>query len=87
MRQEIEARLNELKGEYDKGQTRLHQLEYQLTSLRETMLRISGAVLALEELLSPSASVTPGEQQSLPTGLNAVGQARGGFGVGGVKFG
>jgi predicted nuclease with TOPRIM domain len=81
MRQEIEARLKELKGEYDKGQTRLRQLEYQLTFLRETMLRISGAVLALEELLSPSALVTSGEQKSLPTGLNAVDQARGGLGL------
>jgi hypothetical protein len=77
MRQQIEARLISLKGEYDKGQTQLRQLELQLTSRRETMLRISGAVLVLEELLSSSASVTPAEEQSVPNGAHAVGQGRG----------
>jgi hypothetical protein len=63
MCQQIEARLIALKGEYDKGQTRLRELEYQLTSLRETMLRISGAIHVLEELLSSSALDTPLEKQ------------------------
>lgn len=80
MRQQIEARLISLRGEYDKGQKELRQIELQLTSVRETMLRISGAVLVLEELLSSSV-VTPGDQQSLATGPNAVGQARRGLGL------
>ena len=49
----IEARLAALKNEFDKGQTQLCQLESQSSSLREAMLRISGAIMVLEELLSP----------------------------------
>jgi hypothetical protein len=72
MRQQTEARLISLRGEYDKGQTQLRQLELQLTSLRETMLRISGAVVVLEELLSSSASVTPAEEQPVSNGAHAT---------------
>jgi hypothetical protein len=53
MRAQIEARLAALKNEFDKGQTQLRQLESQSSSLREAMLRISGAIMVLEELLSP----------------------------------
>ena len=63
-RHQVEARLAALKSEYDKGQARIHQLEGELTSLRETMLRISGAILVLQELLAPSASAAPGEQKA-----------------------
>jgi hypothetical protein len=76
MRDKIEARLIALKCEYDKGQTQLQQLENQVSSLRETMVRISGAVIVLEELLSSPASVTPAEQQSAPNGADAVEQGR-----------
>jgi len=63
-RQQIEARLASLKSEYDKGQAAHRELEQQLASLRETMLRISGAIHVLEELLSSSASVTARQQES-----------------------
>jgi predicted nuclease with TOPRIM domain len=66
MRQQIEARLTELRSEYEKGQTQLRQLEHQLTSVRETLLRISGAITVLEEMLSPSTSVTVVDQQRTP---------------------
>ena len=62
MREQMEARLAALKDEFDKGQTQLRQLESQSSSLRETMLRISGAIMVLEELLSPSARVTSGDR-------------------------
>jgi hypothetical protein len=64
MRQQIEGRLDALKDEYSKGQTQLRQLESQVTSLRETLLRISGAMLVLEELLSSSLLVKSIEQPS-----------------------
>jgi hypothetical protein len=60
MREEMEARLAALKSEYDKGQTQLRQLESQSSSVRETMLRISGAIMVLQELLSPSEPRTSG---------------------------
>ena len=73
-RQEIEARLNALKAEYDKGQTAHRQLEQQLASLRETILRISGAIHVLEELLSPPVSVAPAEQRFEADRAHPVGQ-------------
>ena len=47
----IEERLKELKEEYKKGQERLMALEQESTNLRSTMLRISGAIQVLEEIL------------------------------------
>lgn len=72
MREQIQARLSTLKGEYGKGQIELLQLENRVTSLRETLLRINGAVLVLEELLSPSESVTPPERQATTNGADAT---------------
>ena len=53
----LEARLKELKEEYKKGQERLMALEQEITNLRNTMLRISGAIQVLEELIGEDASV------------------------------
>jgi hypothetical protein len=57
--QRLEERLATLKGEYGKGQNRTHQLEGELASLRETMLRISGAILVLQEFLAPATAANP----------------------------
>lgn len=56
--QRLEDRLTTLKGEYGKGEARAHQLEAELTLLRETMLRISGAILVLQEILSTPVPAT-----------------------------
>ena len=71
----IEARLITLRREYEAGQLKILQAERELTSLRETVLRISGAIQVLEELLSASASVTPLEQRSQGNRTDAVGQS------------
>ncbi len=52
MREELQHRLEELKKEFTTGQTRLQELDLQQTHLRETLLRISGAIQVLEELLA-----------------------------------
>lgn len=52
MREQIENRLNELKKEFEVGQNRLQELEAQQSRLRETLLRISGAIQVLEETLA-----------------------------------
>jgi predicted nuclease with TOPRIM domain len=52
MRQEIQARLEELKQELETGQAELQKVEMQRAYLNETVLRISGAVQVLEELLA-----------------------------------
>jgi prefoldin subunit 5 len=46
----IEARLQELREEWEKGTRQLEILDRQRGELRETLLRIEGAVQVLEEL-------------------------------------
>jgi hypothetical protein len=57
MRDRLQTRLGELKKEFVTGQARLQEVEKQQMYLRETMLRISGAIQMLEELLADGASV------------------------------
>ncbi|HYH04423.1 MAG TPA: hypothetical protein VEC37_15130 [Bacillota bacterium] len=52
MRIQLEKRLAELKTEYDAGQKLILEHETQLVNLRNTMLRISGAIQVLEETLA-----------------------------------
>ncbi len=61
---EIKARLKELKDQYKKGQERLIALEQETTNLSNTMLRISGAIQVLEELLANEATVHSGNGNS-----------------------
>ena len=51
MNEPIEARLKELRGEFAAGEARLREVDAEQARLRETLLRIDGAVLALTELL------------------------------------
>jgi septation ring formation regulator EzrA len=52
MQPQIEQRLQELKAEFTSGQKMLAELEAKEINLRETLLRISGAIQVLEELLT-----------------------------------
>jgi hypothetical protein len=51
MRSNLEKRLLELRTELSRGQQHLDSLERQRQDVRDTLLRISGAVQVLEELL------------------------------------
>ena len=51
MKDQLEQRLNELKSEFEAGQQMLAELEAKQANLRETLLRISGAIQVLEEML------------------------------------
>lgn len=46
----MHSRLVELRGEFEKGQKELAQLEARREELKNTLLRISGAIQVLEEL-------------------------------------
>jgi hypothetical protein len=54
----IEARLADLRREFEAGQKLLRELEGKQMEVRDTMLRIGGAMQVLEELLAaePRAS-------------------------------
>jgi hypothetical protein len=52
MKQKLTQRLQELKAEFEAGQKMLAELEAKQANVRETMLRISGAIQVLEEELS-----------------------------------
>lgn len=62
MQEQLQQRLNELKKEFEIGQNRLQELDRQQAQVRETLLRISGAIQVLEELLAqnqPAAELAP----------------------------
>ena len=70
MRDQLQTRLGELKKEFNTGQAHLQELEKQQVYLRETMLRISGAIQVLEELLAQERPVEHHEVDSSETQLS-----------------
>lgn len=58
---QLEQRLQELRAEFESGQKMLADLESKQVNLRDTMLRISGAIQVLEELSTTADSI--GESQ------------------------
>jgi hypothetical protein len=58
----IEKRLQELRTEYSRGEQQLAQLDQRRQELRDTLLRISGAIQVLEELLQMQSAA---HQQSI----------------------
>ena len=51
MRDQIHERLNQLKSEFESGQKVLRDLEVRQQEVRDTLLRIGGAIQVLEEVL------------------------------------
>ena len=64
MRKKLERRLEELRSEFNAGQKRLTELETQKLNLRETLLRISGAIQVLEEELANASRDEAGDEIS-----------------------
>ena len=64
MRGQLEQRLQQLKAEFETGQKMLADLEQKRANLEQTLLRISGAVQVLEELLSADKATTNGEEST-----------------------
>lgn len=58
MREQLDRRLAELKSEFETGQARLRDLNQQQAHIQETLLRISGAIQVLEELIGEQPSDT-----------------------------
>ena len=51
MRDQIDQRLSQLQSEFESGQKLLRDLEVRQQELRDTLLRIGGAIQVLQELL------------------------------------
>jgi len=59
VQEKVEARLEELQKEFEVGQQRLRAVEVQEADLRQTLLRISGAIQILQELLEEGEAEPP----------------------------
>jgi predicted nuclease with TOPRIM domain len=57
LKEQLQKRLAELHAEYESGQKMLTALETKQANLRETLLRIVGAIQVLEEELSKADQV------------------------------
>jgi hypothetical protein len=55
MKEQLEQRLTVLKAEFEAGQKMLAELESKQAELRNTLIRISGAVQVLQEELAKAA--------------------------------
>ncbi len=58
MRDNLEQRLTQLKTEFEAGQKMLAELETKKNEIQATVLRISGAIQVLEELLAQDSENT-----------------------------
>lgn len=56
MKEQLRHRIQSLKAEFEAGQKMLSDLESQQVKVRETLLRISGAIQVLEEELAKADS-------------------------------
>ena len=61
MQTQVEQRLLQLQQEYASGQQMLADLDAKRANLQQTLLRISGAIQVLRELLADSAAAADAE--------------------------
>lgn len=64
-RQQLQERLENLQKEFEIGQGRLRELEKEESYVRETLLRISGAMQVLKELLQDGSAKADGQSKEV----------------------
>lgn len=70
MQEQLKKRVTELEAEYRTGQEMLAELEAKRADLQQTLLRISGAIQVLKELLEPDRdSAVNGAESTQPDTL------------------
>jgi hypothetical protein len=72
MRERIEQRLRELREELEVGRGMMAELDARRSNLHESMLRIGGAVQALEELLRDEQLPADGPTAARPRASEEV---------------
>lgn len=65
MREHLELRLETLKSEFEIGQAKLSKLDHEQMVLRETLLRISGAIQVLQEALGKTDPTGAGDADTI----------------------
>ena len=65
MKEKLKQRLKELRAEFEAGQKMLAEMELKQENLRNTLMRISGAIQVLEEELGTGDDNDQSPQQSL----------------------
>ncbi|NET44641.1 hypothetical protein [Okeania sp. SIO2B3] len=69
MKEKLEKRLAELKAEFESGQKVMAEYEAKVANLRDTLLRISGAIQILEEEISKENETD--KENVIPETVNA----------------
>ena len=59
MKEQLEQRLKELKAEFEAGQKMLAELDGKRNEIQTTLLRISGAIQVIDEMLGQENTSTP----------------------------
>jgi predicted nuclease with TOPRIM domain len=59
LHEQLQTRLDELQAEFERGKARLAEMEAEEDRLRETLLRISGAIQVLKELIGAESVEAP----------------------------
>ena len=75
MRERLERRLQGLQAEFERGQQTLEELETQAASVRQTLLRIDGAIQVLRETLDEDSQQQNGSASSAEETANEAGKA------------
>lgn len=60
MKEQLKERVKELKSEFESGQKMLAELESKQANMRNTLLRISGAIQVLEEEIAKQENTADG---------------------------
>jgi predicted nuclease with TOPRIM domain len=74
MKQLLEQRLKELRAEFESGQKMMADLESKQANLRDTLLRISGAIQVLEELSANVSTIGEFSEQAAQSPEKPAGQ-------------
>ena len=69
MREQLEVRRASLQQEYERGVAMLQQMDRDREALTQTLLRIDGARLVLDELMAQTAA-QPAEPEGVENGGN-----------------
>ncbi|MEB3310774.1 MAG: hypothetical protein VKJ02_11125 [Snowella sp.] len=72
MKEQLEERLTQLKSEFEAGQKMMTELETKQSNLRDTLLRISGAIQILEEEINKVNEALEFEESAQETNVKII---------------